>query len=355
MEKENNNQNLDNSTQSTTGREASCRTSYRLENNSDKAHVSRAVPENKGSDSIPYKGNISVAAEASELLEDDAVIVEPSSGQKASRLTRPQLEKIEERLSARDHAILQAIRKYRFLTSGQVGRLYVTNFSNKASQTRQQNLILKRLADYGLIRPLDRRIGGIGGGSSVQVWHLTGAGHRLLTLNDPGKSKRKRFIEPSPTFLRHTLAVAECAVQLTCICRNSMDLELIQVDTEPTCWRPYNSDGRIIQLKPDLFVITNYVDYEDRYFMEIDLGTESVSQVVAKCDTYLDYYHTDIEQRESRMFPLVVWIVKDKDRKAKLKEAIKKAIVCQPKLFLVITPDELERLIRQWIEPRDLL
>ncbi len=296
----------------------------------------------KGADSIPLQGIPTSAAGA------------PPVNHKTTRLTRQQLVAIEGKLSARDHAVLQAIRKYRFLTSTQIGRLYITDCSTKTSQTRQQNLLLQRLGNYGLIRPLERRVGGYGGGSTVQVWHLTEAGHRLLTLNDPGDQSRKRFSEPSALFLEHTLAIAECAVQLTCLCRESEDLNLDMVDTEPSCWRKYRDNNQICYLKPDLFAITTYDGYEDRWFIEMDLGSESSTQIVEKCNLYLRYYYTGIEQRATEMFPLVVWIVKDENRKENLKGYIQNSLKGHPKMFPVITPDELEKMLRQFIDRKEL-
>ena len=297
--------------------------------------------QHKGGDSIPFQG----------IPPNSAAGADPK---KKTRLTRAQLEMLEERLFARDLSVLQALRKYRFLTSDQVGRLYFTNCSTKTSRTRNQNLLLQRLSEHGLIQPLARRIGGYQGGSSVQIWYLTEAGYRLLTLNTPGEHKRKRFSEPSPLFLEHTLSIAECVVQLTLICRNSHDLSLEAVDTEPSCWRKYKSDGRVCYLKPDIFVITSYEKFEDSWFIEIDLSTESSSQIIDKCNAYLEYFYTGIEQKETGVFPIVTWVVKDNTRKEKLKQTIRENIKGQPKMFLVITPDELEKMIRQYINNGEL-
>lgn len=296
----------------------------------------------KGSDSIPFSGIPTSSAGAAPV------------NKKSTKLSRAQLVEIEAQLSARDHAVLQAIRKYRFLTSDQIGRLYLTDCSTKTSRTRNQNLLLQRLGGCGLIAPLARRVGGFGGGSTMKVWHLTAAGYRLLTLNDPGVNPRKRFLEPSTTFLEHTLAIAECAVQLTCLCRDSEDLTLEKVDAEPTCWRRYKDGERVFYLKPDLFAVTDYDGYEDRWFIEMDLGSESLSQVLEKCNMYLRYYYTGLEQRATEMFPLVVWIVKDADRKNSIKQYIRDNLKDQPKMFLVITPDELERMLRQFIDRQEL-
>ena len=323
-------------------KEASGRPSDHSEFKRQTSPASADKPSSLGSDSIPFLG-----IAFSPAPERPAI-------SKAKKISRAELTKIESHLTARDHAVLVTIRKYRFLTSTQVGKLFFTDCTTKTSRTRNQNLLLQRLSGHGLIKPLQRRIGGVKGGSSLQVWHLTEAGQRLLTLNDPDSIKRKRILEPKPLFLEHTLAIAECAVQMTSLCRYSADLNLIAIDAEPTCWRRYSDDGKAVYLKPDLFTITTYQNYEDRWFIEMDLGSESAGQVVDKCNAYLHYYYTGIEQKESGMFPLVVWIVKDKARKERLKDYIKDSIKAQPKMFLVITPDELEDTLRGNTDPKEL-
>lgn len=86
----------------------------------------------------------------------------------------------------------------------------------------------------------------------------------------------------------------------------------------------------------------------------MDLGSESVPQVLEKCNVYLRYYYTGIEQKETGMFPFVVWIVKDAARKESLKDAIRSNLKGQPKMFLIITPDELEKMLRQFIDMKEL-
>lgn len=272
---------------------------------------------------------------------------------------KKRLEELDQMLSGRDKKILEAIKKHRFLLTGQVQRLYFTDGSTQAANTRATSRALKKLKEYGLVKPLKRRIGGVRAGSASMIWHLTEPGYRLLTLNDTENAKRSRHSEPSPLFLEHTLAVAECAIQIECICKDSHDLTLTSVDSEPTCWRPFQKDGRIIQLKPDLFAITESTDddggkFEDQWFIEVDLGTESTLQVVEKCNTYRSYYFTGIEQQKSELFPLVVWLVPDDKRKQQLATAIRNSIQKDPKMFLVITPHQLEPMLRQYIERDEL-
>ena len=98
-------------------------------------------------------------------------------------------------------------------------------------------------------------------------------------------------------------------------------------------------------LKPDLYAVTVTEEYEDRYFIEVDLDTESPAKIIEKCQKYHTYYRSGLEQEASEMFPLTVWIVPSAARKEKLIRHLKEAFDKQARLFAVIACDELERLI----------
>jgi hypothetical protein len=208
---------------------------------------------------------------------------------------------------------------------------------------------LKKLRELGLTGALERRIGGVRAGSGSRIWYLTDGGERLLRLDGGVTRPRRRFFEPSPHFLSHTLAVAECYVQLTEIC-GGRGLELTAPDLEPSCWRPFNHIGKMVTLRPDLFAVTVCGEYEDRWFFEMDLSTEAPIRVMEKCRRYHDYYRSGLEQQRHEVFPLVVWIVPDEARKTSLTAHIRDEFKKQPRIFIVITPDELEALIRQGID-----
>ena len=55
--------------------------------------------------------------------------------------------------------------------------------------------------------------------------------------------------------------------------------------------------------------------YEDRWFIEVDLDTESPNKIIDKCERYHKYYRSGLEQQESGVFPLTVWIVPSAERK----------------------------------------
>lgn len=268
----------------------------------------------------------------------------PSS--EGRRLSRQQLEAVLASLSERDIEVIASIQRYRYLLTSQLQRLYFSDASTPTAGLRAASRSLKKLRELGLIDHLARRIGGVRAGSGAMVWYLTHAGERLIYLHSRKLTPTKRFFEPSPYFLAHTLAVAEVAVQLTELCRDHRGMELSNLQPEPDCWRTYSECGSILVLKPDLFAVTLSDQYEDRWFFEIDLDTESPVKVVEKCEKYHRYYRSGLEQKESEVFPLTVWIVPTAERKERLIAHIREAFDKQPKLFAVITNQELAYLIR---------
>lgn len=270
----------------------------------------------------------------------------PGEDGERHRISRQRLEEIAASLSDRDRTVISSIQRFRYLMSCQVQRLHFTEATTPSSALRATSRCLKRLRELGVIDHLSRRIGGVRAGSGSLVWYITHAGERLIYLQSRTLTPSKRFFEPSPYFLAHTLAVADVAVELTELCREVRGLRLSALQTEPDCWRSYSEYGNILSLKPDLFAITVADQYEDRWFIEVDLDTESPSKIVTKCKKYHKYYCTGLEQQESEVFPLTVWIVPTVDRKQRLISHIRQAFDKQPRLFAVITKDELAHLIR---------
>ena len=269
-----------------------------------------------------------------------------AGGEEHRRLSRQQLEEVSGKLTERDKQILTTIQRYRYLLTGQIQRLYFTDAATPAAAHRATARSMKKLKELGLVEHLARRIGGVRAGSGGLVWHLTHAGERLLRLGEQPASPARRFFEPSPYFLAHSLAVADVAVQLTELCRGQRGTKLTALQPEPECWRSYSEYGAILSLKPDLFAITASGQYEDRWFIEVDLDTESPGKIIDKCERYHKYYRTGLEQQKAEVFPLTVWIVPTVERKEKLIHAIREAFDKQPRLFAVITQDELAHLIR---------
>lgn len=271
----------------------------------------------------------------------------PGGGEEGCcRLSHKRLLELDMALGERDKEALLAIQRHRYLLTGQVQRLAFTDAATATAALRAASRCLKKLRELGLACTLSRRIGGVRAGSGSLVWYLSHAGERLLRLHEHKPVPVRRFFEPSPYFLAHTLAVAEISIQLTELCREH-GTKLTALQPEPECWRSYSERGVHLTLKPDLYAVTVSGEYEDRWFFEVDLDTESPAKVIEKCQRYHQYYRSGLEQKASGVFPLTVWIVPGTERRDRLISAIRTAFDKQPRLFAVITGDELGRLILQ--------
>lgn len=272
---------------------------------------------------------------------------------RSSYLSKRRLEELDRILPERDKAVLRSLEQCRYLSTGQIQRLHYTDSKTTTSGLRLANMGTAKLRSYGLIDMLERRIGGVRAGSKAYVWSLTESGVHLLNLHNTKYTPRKRAFEPSLNFLKHTLEVAEIYVQLTEICKRN-NLGLVNIEMEPVCWRGYTGeDGTPATMKPDMFAVTSGGDYEDSWFIEVDMNTESPSKVVDKCRRYTRYYKSGIEQKQHGVFPLVVWIVYSQSRKDKLRQYISECrdITEQNKgIFMIIMPDEFEPLIVGGVE-----
>jgi hypothetical protein len=266
-------------------------------------------------------------------------------------LTKQRLQELEGLLSERDKAILRSLEICRYCLTDQIRRLHFTDSVSKTAALRTANRIMTKLRDYGLAEPLERRIGGVRAGSHSYVWTLTGSGVNLLRLHDTNNAPRKRPYEPLLYFLMHTLAVSETYVRLTEICRANR-LKLAKAELEPDCWRGYtDKDGKGATLKPDIFALIESVKYEDSYFIEVDMDSETVRVVLEKCKRYTEYYKSGLEQKKTGVFPFVVWLTPDHARKERLRLAIAECKELPHKrIFTVITSDELETLIVDGME-----
>jgi len=263
--------------------------------------------------------------------------------------TKQRLEELKQCLSERDIHILTSLLCCRYLTTLQIARLYCGESVNRRSAARTAERSLARLREYNLIRALTRRIGGVRAGSGSFVWTLTSGGFRLLQTNNDGHQPRKQYREPSPQFLVHTLVISEAYLQLTEICtRHGMVLTAVQF--EPDCWRWHaNRGGKQFVLKPDLYAVTRGGGYEDCWFIEIDCDTETIARIIEKCQRYIQYLCSGMEQKETGVFPYVVWIVPDEKRKDSVTKHIRAEFPRGPDIFVVILPCELEALIRKGV------
>jgi hypothetical protein len=252
------------------------------------------------------------------------------------------LSELSRLLGPRDRAVLAGVAEHRFLTTRQIEGFYFTGHATPSTSSRICRRVLHRLYSLHIIEQLQRRVGGIRAGSSSYTWCVGPAGDRWLRAQS-GEGVRRRFEEPSTTFLGHTLAVAETHLRLVQADRAGA-LELIEVELEPATWRRYTgSSGTGEILRPDLYVVIGDGDTEYCTFLEVDRDTESVPVVLRACRRYEAYRATGLEQAASGTFPRVLWLVPSDQRAAKLAAAIAEARMLDQQLFAVSTFDELLR------------
>ncbi|MGH3904686.1 MAG: replication-relaxation family protein [Pseudonocardiaceae bacterium] len=249
------------------------------------------------------------------------------------------------RLSKRDVAILESLRSYRLLTTAQLRRLHFAHgHATLAAASGATMRVLTRLEARHLVARLARRIGGVRAGSSGITWQLGATGERLLRTMH-GQKHRRRYVEPSPAFIAHTLAVAELAIGLHEL-QDQGGIELASLETEPSCWRSFiGPHGALEWLKPDLYAITASGDYEDHWFLEADLATEHPPVIVRKAKAYQRYAATGAHQARHGLFPAVAWVVPDTARQGAIQAALAADKAIQPGLFRVITTGEFSGLI----------
>jgi hypothetical protein len=133
---------------------------------------------------------------------------------------------------------------------------------------------------------------------------------------------RRRVWETSPGFQDHVLAVAEAYVALVEASRSGQ-VELLSFEAEPPCWRSFPGVGaQTVVLKPDAYTQLGLGELEHSAFVEVDLGTESAPTIARKCAVYIAYWRSGLEQRRRGVFPMVLWLVRDTARRARIETVI---------------------------------
>jgi hypothetical protein len=231
-------------------------------------------------------------------------------------LTTGRLAWLAGQLDARDWLLLATLSRLRVATGHQLERLHFGSVSR-----RQCQMTLKRLVALHVLTRLDRRVGGVRAGSAGYVYSLDVAGMRLADQSEERRSPRRPY-PVSRAFLTHALAVSEWYVRLV-EAQADGGPDLLDFQGEPRCWRSFTSylHGQET-LKPDAFVSLLSGEWEDRWFLEIDRGTEHSPALRRQLNRYVRYWRTGQEQARSEVFPQVLWIVPNKPRHAVLVDVV---------------------------------
>lgn len=217
--------------------------------------------------------------------------------------------------SMNDHewAVLRDVAATRLATATQLQTLNALRIDMDVRRFRR---LLKRLHEQDVLFRLERTVGGKKFGSAAFVYGVGVVGQRLLGMQP------RRPWTPRPSWLAHALQTTSLYVQLR-TAEHSRQLTLTRFEAEPECWRNYRGPGGgTIDIKPDAYVEVEVGDYLDRYFVEVDMATESPTTLRNKADAYAAYRLSGHEQTRTGAFPLVLWLVPDDHRRLVVQKVI---------------------------------
>ncbi len=256
-----------------------------------------------------------------------------------SYVTARRLTSLERSLFERDRQVLATLARVRVATAHQLYQLHFEGVTR-----RQGRASLASLADRRLITRLPRVVGGVRAGSTGYVYTLDVAGQRLMR---PDHDRSQRPWSVGRAFLDHSLAVTEVYVQLALAQRDGR-LRLADFSTEPTCWRRFHGQGGVrLVLKPDAAARLVLGQYEDRWFLEVDRGTESSTAIARKCELYRRYWQAGVEQARMGVFPKVLWLVPDERRHAVVVDVLgRQPAEAWPLFASALFNDAVQRLLR---------
>ncbi len=302
---------------------------------------------------------------SSAVTPDSCSPSRPVGPRTGSRIGSKQRGRLRGELVQRDWRVLESLAQHRFLSSHQVEAFHFSaDFVAgpvASASARAARRTLSRLHARGVIQLLDgRRVGGLAGGSTISIWYLTDAGYRLIRDG----TSRYRIGVPTARFLGHTLAIADAHLAVLAAAQALAGTSSVQVEKQALRQMP-GLGGGAVTLAPDLHVQLSATDqagaYEDRWFMEVDCGTESLPTLLRKCEQYETYYRSGIEQAggdddcavgsstTGSPFPLVLWIFhgpRAEARLAQLRSRVSRSQRLTPELFRYATPSKLPEILR---------
>lgn len=259
-------------------------------------------------------------------------MVSPHPPHSPARVRPAHVEHVLERLTARDREILLTVEKLRLVTGSQLQRLHFSDLHDRSASVVRWR-VLKRLTDWRVLAPAERRIGGSLRGSGELAFALDSAGQRitqLLTNRSNDERRIRRPGVPSDQLLRRTLAVSELYVSLIEHTRSGGTV-IQQFLAEPLAWLP---DGLGGWLKPDAYVVLATKDYEDTWAVEVDLSTESVPTLRRKLLAYLDFYQRG-QHAPNGVMPRVLVTVPTQQRQTAVRPMASQLPAPADKLFVI--------------------
>jgi hypothetical protein len=251
-----------------------------------------------------------------------------------SRISSRQLDLIASDLTDVDQKLLQFVADQRIASGHQLRRRFLASSDGRAVRR-----LLLRLIEWKVLERLPRRMGGIRSGSDGFLYVLGTAGARVLAR---GGRKLRRLEAPGDRYINHTLAITELVVRLhEAVLRRELDL--LALEAEPACWRLFTGPaGTQITIKSDLYVCLGAGQYQDRWFIEVDLATEARGTLQAKANRYLAHLRSGAE---GRVYPRVLWVVPNQHRLEQIHNALQVLPAEHRRLFAYVSFEEAVELV----------
>jgi hypothetical protein len=235
----------------------------------------------------------------------------------APYLTAARLRELNDQLSGRDQQVVRRVSELRFVSGDQLRRLH---FAEVPARTCREALL--RLTRLDVLERLPRTVGGVRAGSAGYIYRLGPTGQRIATERGWQRQPYRRAHVPGTLFLDHALQVAELHTLLVEADRTRR-IELLRLEAESASQRRYGGPvGRSRILKPDSYVRLGIGEFEDSYFIEVDMGTEGSRALEGKLRQYIEYEATGQEQAERGVFPKVLWTVPDEARAEAIRDCV---------------------------------
>jgi hypothetical protein len=252
---------------------------------------------------------------------------------KRTYVTAARLAALRAQLRPIEWSLLNDVERLNVASGQQLRRLH---YQDSDTGRRMARLDLQGLVERRVLARLGRSVGGRRAGSEGWTYAMDVAGKRLLR---PDQRRQWEPWTPDSHHLRHALAVSEMYVQLREL-KDQGGIDLEHFDAEPTCWRFFHGPGGApVVLKPDAYVATATKEYLDSWFIELDRATEPMTIIVSKAKTYCRYWQSGREQMTEGVFPTVLFVVPDDNRRAQLLDTLSQLPAEHWQLFQVTTAD----------------
>jgi hypothetical protein len=197
------------------------------------------------------------------------------------------MQRTAEWLTERDWQIVETVYWLRLMSGSQIERLYFQSLSGRARNV-VRGRVLRRLVAWKMLAVLPRRVGGAMRGSSGSVLALGATGRQLCAARQPATTTAAPVRPsdlPGAWQIQHTLTVSETYVGLIEQSR-VQGVQVIAFAAVPASWWPNGLRGF---LKPDAYACLSLGNVREHWWVEVDLGTESLPALKRKLLAYLDF------------------------------------------------------------------